>query len=54
MFGDEEELGSPVEDHSSMAAIMHQETVPLKLIVYLFGLEWTNFMAFLTAYFSKA
>ena len=40
MFGDEEELGSPVEDHSSMAAIMQQETVPLKLIVYLgFGVD---------------
>lgn len=40
MFGDEEELGTPVEDHSSIAALMQVNKVPVKLLVCLgFGVD---------------
>lgn len=40
MFGDEEKLGTPSEDHTSIAAIMHLDNVPIKLLACLgFGVD---------------
>lgn len=40
MFGDEEKLGTPLEDHTSIAAIMQLNTVPTKLLACMgFGVD---------------